>query len=161
EAFRDEQQRRGITPVDAGATLVPADGLDEHRFSERAPAERTAEQRAKERIVLVHHQQPALGCGGTAAEHQVDEQGDDEGDGQGHPRAQRVAPQPAEVLQGTAPDDPHGFIPYSRSSLPVSLMNRLSRLGCVNVVPRISALAACRAAYTAGSRPDASASAST
>ncbi len=107
---------------------------------------------AGKRVVLVDDEhaggrRTAARAGADHAQQPTDEHRDPHPDQDGD----RIGQSPAQVLGGGVENEPH----YSRNSRPVSLMNRLSRLGWVRVVSWMSAPTCSRAAKMEGSRRDA------
>src|ERR1043166_9086670 len=155
KSLRNDEERRGVATIHAAPAFLAARGFEHQHLGKRLPAECAFLRLGGECPVFVGHQKSSLRRGLAASKDQSDKSHDDQRNSERYRQRQGIAPQPAEVLLYGGQQKRHF---YSRSSLPVSLMKRLSRLGCVSVVPRTSAPTPASAAKIAGSFCDAPAS---
>ena len=150
------QECRGVAAIDARAAGVASTFSMTTILRERIAAEGLQEARAGDGLVLVGHQQAALRSGRLSAEYQAHQNRQHQRDSQRDESWEGIAAHAGPIFAQADGEEVHG---YSRSSLPVSLMKRLSRLGWVRLVPRTSAPAAANAEKIAGKRREASGSA--
>ena len=138
EAFRNYQQRAALAFVDPVPPFLQFDcfGLNQG-VGAACLGQRVQEEATQKTVVLVDNKDMGLRCGPTRPtdgerDPHPDEQRDRNPEQEGH----RIPECPEQILVRIVSNVPD---PHSLNSLPVSLMNRLSRLGWVRVVSRISA----------------------
>ena len=155
EPFGDDQESRGLALLHSPAALFRLDVLDHDEVGERTLLEPAGQEPAGQRAVVVGDQELRL-QGSVAAEHEHDEPADHERDADPEEQRGPVVLDPQEILARGGQEVPH----YSRSSLPVRRMKRLSRLARVTVVSRTVAPVPATVLRISGSRREASGTAS-
>jgi hypothetical protein len=156
QAFGEEQEGGGIAAIDACAAGIASYFLDPDHLTQRLAVEGFEHAGAGDGVVFIGDQQKAPRGGRFAAEDQAHQNGEHQRDTERDQELEGIAARAGPVFAQADGEEVHG---YSRSSFPVSLMKRLSRLGWVKVAPRTSAPAAASAEKIAGRRREASGSA--
>src|SRR5579883_288058 len=146
----NDDQRGSVGPVQTPPAFGLRDLFDSQHVSQRTLMEGVRQHGCAERAVFIDDQERSVWAAPARAKYQRQYHCYERGDRKPGEDRNRLAAQAAQVFQRADPHEPH----YSLSSDPVSLMKRLSRLGCVSVVPRRSE--PFRAAKISGSRCEAS-----
>ena len=131
EARRDRQEAARLAVIDAGLALVTRHRLDDDQTAELVLAVSADEEAAQEGVVFVRDEQRPVRRGAAAVHHRGDQAADQKRDAEPD-QHRRTVPGPArEVLPHRCDQKTHR---YSRSALPVSSRNRVSRFGLLRLV---------------------------
>ena len=135
EVLGDHQESRRIPLIDAAPAFLTLHLFDADHVAQRSLAESAGQERRADTLIFIYDQQLSVWARISTSEDHHQQERDKGRDAEPSEEHHWIAPNAAKILNSACENKTHG---YSLSSLPVSLMNRLSRLGCVSVVPRTS-----------------------